>query len=59
MLKMTPLRINSLTSLLLRLSAKICIFVDVMKGLQSGAAVCRLNVPRFFHNRFPNESGVY
>lgn len=45
---MTPLRINSLTSLLLRLSAKICIFADVEKGLQGGAAECQLNVPGFF-----------
>lgn len=45
MLKMTPLRINSVTSLLLRLSAEICIFADVEKGLQGGAAECWVNVP--------------
>ena len=45
---MPPLRINSLTSLLLHRSAKICIFADVEKGLQGGAAESQLNVPGFF-----------
>lgn len=45
---MPPLRINSVTSLLLHLSTKICNFADVEKGLQGGAAGSRLNVPGFF-----------
>lgn len=48
MLKMPPVRINSLTWLLLRLSAKICIFADVEIGLQGGSNECRLNVPGYF-----------
>lgn len=45
---MPPLRINSVTSLLLHLSTKICNFADVEKGQQGGAAGSRLKVPGFF-----------